>query len=66
MKKEFRLNDRRTSYYFLKEDFKSAYNNNGNNIELALHQVAKLRNLDLGFIKSILNKKHKNEKDNKT
>ncbi len=67
MKKEFSLTDRKTSYYFLKADFKSAYNNNGNNIELALHQVANLRNLDLGFVKSILNnyvngilyKKHK-------
>ena len=45
--KNYKIQDRKTSYYFLKEDFKSAYNNNGNNIELALHQVAKLRALDL-------------------
>jgi len=54
--KNYKIQDRKTSYYFLKEDFKSAYNNNGNNIELALHQVAKLRALDLEFVRHILNK----------
>jgi len=52
--KNYKIQDRKTSYYFLKEDFKSAYNNNGNNIELALHQVAKLRDLDLEFVRHIL------------
>jgi hypothetical protein len=54
--KKFTLTDRKTSYYYLKEDFKSAYKNNGNNIEIALLQVAILRDLDLQFVKSILNK----------
>jgi hypothetical protein len=54
--KEFKILDRKTSYYFLKKDFISAYKNNGKNIPLALQQVAKLRDLDFGFVKSILSK----------
>jgi hypothetical protein len=54
--KEFKLLDRKTSYYYLKEDFKSAYKNNGYNIPLALSQVAKLRDLDLNYVKLILSK----------
>lgn len=46
--------DRESAYHFLKADFKSAYNSNGNNIELALAQVAKLRNVHISYVRSIL------------
>jgi hypothetical protein len=54
--KQFIIQNHRISYYYLKEDFKSAYKNNGNNIELALSQVAKLRDLDKDYVKHILYK----------
>jgi hypothetical protein len=52
--KKYVIQDRQTSYHFLKKDFKSAYENNGHNIELAISQVALFRNLDRDFIKQIL------------
>lgn len=46
--------DAQTEYYLYKPDFWSAYNNNGNNIKLALYQVCYLRILELEHLKTIL------------
>jgi len=54
MKKEFNIKDRQTAFHFLKKDFMSAYNNNGNNIELSLSQVAHLRDVQTSYVRSIL------------
>ena len=54
MKVKFNIQDRETAYHFLKKDFMSAYDNNGNNIELALLQVAYLRNVEKSYVRSIL------------
>ena len=54
MKREFNITDRQTAFHFLKKDFMSAYNNNGNNIELALLQVARLRDVHDSYVRSIL------------
>ena len=48
--------DAETSYHFYKADFISAYNANGKNIELALHQVSNYRNIELKHLKTILRK----------
>ena len=48
--------DSTTAFYFHKGDFYSAYNNNGNNIKLALHQVSQLRNVEVGYLETILRK----------
>jgi hypothetical protein len=53
-KQQYKIQERITSYHFLKKDFQSAYNNNGHNIDLALSQVSNLRNLDKEFIRNIL------------
>jgi hypothetical protein len=52
--KKYLIPNAETAYYFLKKDFKSAYFNNGNNIKLALTQVAKLRELEEGYVETIL------------
>jgi hypothetical protein len=54
MKKPFNIQDRQTAFHYLKKDFMSAYNNNGNNIELALLQVAHLRDVHESYVRSIL------------
>jgi len=54
MKKKFNIIDRQTAYHFLKKDFMSAYNNNGENIHLALSQVANLRKVEISYVQSIL------------
>jgi hypothetical protein len=43
-----------TEYHFYKIDFWSAYNNNGKNIELALAQVSRLRNVEIEHLKVVL------------
>ena len=50
----FNIKDRKTAYYFLKKDFLSAYNANGHKIELAINQVANLRDLQPTYVRSIL------------
>jgi hypothetical protein len=54
MKKIFDIQDRQTALHYLKRDFISAYNNNGENINLALSQVANLRKVEVSYVKSIL------------
>ena len=48
------LQDRIVLRHVLKADFKSAYNNNGRNVELALAQVSNLRGIEKEKIRSIL------------
>jgi len=45
-----------TAYHYYKQDFFSAYNNNGNNIKLALHQVSQLRDVEVSYLETILRK----------
>ena len=46
--------DRETAFYFYKEDFLSAYRNNGKNIELAFHQVSMLRDVEIDYLRNVL------------
>ena len=54
MKRIILCNDRQAAYHFLKKDFQSAYKNNGHNVELALEQVAHLRDVQTSYVRSIL------------
>ena len=54
MKSNYNIKDRGTAYHFLKSDFISAYNNNGNDIELAITVVARLRGVETSHVKSVL------------
>jgi len=46
--------DTQTEYYYYKSDFMSAYNANGQNIELAFSQVAQLRRVSVEHLKTVL------------
>ncbi|MEN6569011.1 MAG: hypothetical protein ABFC18_03260 [Rikenellaceae bacterium] len=48
------ITDREVLKKILKKDFDSAYKNNGNNIYLAYHQVARLRDIPVERIINIL------------
>jgi hypothetical protein len=54
MKTEIRIQERQTLYHFLKADFKSAYNANNHNKELAISQVANFRGVSKELVESIL------------
>jgi hypothetical protein len=43
-----------SDYYNYKTDFISAYNNNGNDIKMALAQVSMLRDIPIENLKTIL------------
>lgn len=46
--------DTLTEILFYEQDFKSAYKNNGNNIDLALQQVSMLRNVSVDHLRTVL------------
>jgi hypothetical protein len=48
------IQDRITLRHVLIADYKSAYNNNGRNVELALSLVSNLRGIDKETVRSIL------------
>jgi len=52
--KPYKKDNTDTLYYAIKQDFKSAYNSNGHNINLALHQVSQLRGIEVETLKIIL------------
>ena len=48
--------NQKSEYEFYKPDFLSAYRNNGNNIDLALSQVAMLHGVEVEHLKTVLRK----------
>lgn len=45
-----------TQKYYYKADFRSAYNANGHDIELALRQVSRLRDISVEHLRIVLKK----------
>lgn len=54
-----------SDYYNYKADFISAYNNNGNNKEIALSQVSMLRDVPVENLRTILRNHLEKLKDKK-